>query len=147
MIKNVIKENRVPVNKFKLVVQPGVGEITLVSVSGIEEELDATELPDRTVRSGGRSKPFEPEIVQPMHHDIEVLAMESWYNMCKFTLPGYLKIGVLIQFDEYGFPRRKYTLQSLWIKKRVHSDLELDNEGEMSVLTWTLSADQLLPAG
>lgn len=143
-IKNVIPENRIPVNKYALIVQPGVGEITLVSIGGLEEELDAPELPDRTVRSGGRAKPGETDIVQPMHITEEVNLMEAWYALCKLALPGYLKNGVLVQFDEAGrFPVKRWTLPNSWLKKRAHSDSELENDGDMSTITWTLSYDEI----
>jgi len=146
-IKNVIPENRIPVNKYALIVQPGIGEITLTSIGGLEEELDAPELPDRTVRSGGRAKPGETDIVQPMHITEEVALMEGWYALCKLALPGYLKNGVLVQFDESGrFPVKRWTLPNSWLKKRAHSDSELDNDGEMSTITWTLSYDEIRPA-
>ena len=144
-IKNVLKPNRVQVNKYQLTVQPGVGSVLFISIGGLEEELDAVDLPDRTSRSGGREKPVEFEVVQPMHHDLEVLAMEVWWRMCKNTLPLYLKLGILVCFDEWGVPRRKYTLPNIWISKRKHSDLELDNDGEMATITWTLKADQVVP--
>lgn len=143
-IKNVIPEFRIPVNKFALMVQPAVGEITLVSIGGLEQELDAPELPDRTVRSGGRGKPVETDIVQPMHITTEVLLMEAWWTLCSGSLPGYLKQGTLIQFDESGLiPRKSWLLPNSWLKKRVHSDLELENDGDMSTITWTLQADDI----
>lgn len=142
----VLKPNRVQVNKYKLLIQPGVGTPLFTRISGLEEELDAVDLPDRTSRSGGREKPIEFEVDQPMHHDLEVLAMEAWYRMCRHTLPLYLKLGVLMVFDEWGIPRRRYTMPNLWISKRATSDLELDNDGEMGILTWTLKADCIIPA-
>lgn len=144
-IKSVLKVNRVQVNKFKLTISPGVGSPLFTTISGLEEELDTVDLPDRTSRSGGREKQIEFEVQQPMHHDLEVVAMEVWYRMCKASLPLYLKLGVLILFDEWGIPRKKYTLPNLWISKRSHSELDLDNDGEMSTITWTLKADQIIP--
>lgn len=144
-IKNVIKENRVQVNKFALTIQPGVGTPQFVSITGLEEELDSSELPDRTVRSSGRKKPMEFEVVLPAHHDLEVLAMEAWYEMGQDPiLPGYLKLGILKLYDGLGVPRRVRTLTNLWAKKRVESDLELEDEGAMAVITWTLSCDEML---
>jgi hypothetical protein len=144
-IKNVVQPNRVQVNKYQLIVQPGVGSVLLVSIGGLEEELDKVDLPDRTSRSGGREKQGETEIVQPMHHDLEVLAVETWYRMCKNTLPLYLKLGILMIFDEWGSPRKRYTLPNCWLSKRKHADLELDNDGEMATITWTMNYDQIIP--
>lgn len=144
-IKNVLFPNRVPVNKYMLMIQPGVGAPVFTAIGGLEEELDAVELPDRTTRSGGRSKQVEFDVTQPMHHDVDVAAMEAWYLLGKQSLPGYLKQGTLIHQDEYGLPRKRYTLVNLWVKKRVHSDLEMDNDGEMSTITWTMQCDRIQP--
>ena len=146
-IKNQIQELRIPVNKFQLIVQPGVGQITVISLTGLEEELDAPELPDRTIRSGGRSKPVEIDVVQPMHHTSEVLLMEAWWNLCKYSVAGYLRLGMLIQMNETGIPTKRWTLPNIWIKKRAHSDLELENDGEMATITWTMQTDQIIQAG
>lgn len=145
-IKNVLKPNRVQANKFQLTIQPGIGAPTFTKISGLEEELDKVDLPDRTSRSGGRSKPLEFEVEQPMHHDVEVAQMEAWYAMCKATLPGHLKLGILVLFDEWGVPRRRRTLTNLWVGKRKDTDQDLNDEGAMSTITWTLHADEMLPA-
>jgi hypothetical protein len=144
-IKGVLKVNREQVNKYQLTIQPGVGAIVLVSIGGLEQELDSTALPDGTVRSGGRGKPGETDIVQPAHHKLEVLAMELWWSLCKNTLPGYLKLGTLVYFNEYGLPGSKYTLPNIWIKKRKSSDMDLGNEGDMATLTWSISYDDVIP--
>jgi hypothetical protein len=145
-IKNVIQENRAQINKFELTVLPGVGTPVFTSVSGLEEELDASELPDRTVRSGGRKKPVEFDVVQPAHHEAEVAAMEQWYKDGQDPVqPGHLKTGILTIFDTEGSPRRVRTLPNLWNKKRVESDLDLEDDGAMHTITWTLQCDEILP--
>lgn len=145
-IKGIIPANRIPVNKYDLVVQPGVGTITLISIGGLEEELDAPEMPDRTVRSGGRAKPGSTDLVQPMHITAEVALMEIWYALCKHSLLGYLKLAVLIGFDETGLiPVKRWTLPGCWLMKRLHSDNELENDGDMSTITWTMSYDEIRP--
>lgn len=146
-IKDVIEENHAQVNKYALSILPGVGSPVFISISGLEEELDATEMPDRTVRSGGRKKPVEFDVVQPAHHDVEVAAMEQWYVDCQDPVqPGHLKVGMLTIFDQQGRPRRKRTLVKLWNKKRVETDLELENDGDMATITWTLQCDEILPS-
>lgn len=146
MIKGVLQENRVQDNKYALVVQPGVGMCTLTAVSGLEQEIDKAELPDRTARSGGRTKAIEFDVTQPMHHTLEVLAWELWWTMCSNSVPGYLKLGLLTLFDDRNIPVKKFILPKLWITKRKHSDNELDSEGKMGTITWTLSADDIRAA-
>lgn len=144
-IKGIFLPNRIPVNKFSLNIQPGIGTPVFVSVGEFSPELDSVDLPDRTARSGGRVKPIEFDVVQPMHHDIEVKLMELWYNLCKNTLPGYLKLGIFILFDEYGIPHRKTTLPNLWISGKKSSGGDIDNDGDMATITWTMKADDALP--
>lgn len=146
-IKNVIQEQRIPVNKYQLIIQPGIGLITVTTLTGLEQELDQAEMPDRTTRSGGRGKQVEFDITQPMHHTAEVALMEAWWILCKNSLPGYLKTGVLIQLSEASLPALSWALPNLWIGKRGHRDLEMENDGEMSDFTWTMKADDLYKAG
>ena len=146
-IKSIIKPLRVPDNKYSLIVQPGVGQLTVVELTGLEQELDQSELPDRTVRSGGRGKPLAFDFAIPMHHTSEVLLCETWWNLCKYSLIGYLKFGMLIQFNEASIPTKRWTLPNLWLTKRGHTDLALGNDGEMTTIMWSASADDLISAG
>jgi hypothetical protein len=146
-IKNIIEENRIQTNKFVIDWQPGVGEITLISVGELEEELDSSELPDRTVRSGGRKKPIEFDVVQPAHHDDsgEVQAMEQWYVDCQDPVAAdHLKIGTYTKFDQQGGPRRTISLDNCWLSKKVESESDLDNDGDMATITWTVRADAMI---
>jgi hypothetical protein len=61
-MKGAIAPDHIPVNKYQLLVA-GVIPLTITEVSGIEDELQTTELPDRTVASGGNRGPSEVEIV------------------------------------------------------------------------------------
>jgi hypothetical protein len=144
-IKNVLQENRIQMNKFSLSFQPGVGEVTLMSVGELEEELDTVDLPDRTTRSGGRKKQIEFDVVQPAHHDIEVAAMEAWYVDCQDPVaPDHLKVGTYTRFDQQGTPRRTVTLDNCWLSKKVESESDLDNDGEQATITWTVKADAMI---
>jgi hypothetical protein len=143
-IKGVLDGNRVQVNKFQLFIAGVSLPPVFTRISGLEVELDAIDLPDRTTRSGGREKPLEFEVDQPMHHTVELLSMEAWWLMCANTVPGYIRVGALVMYDEYGFARKTGTLTGMWISKRSHSDLDLDNDGDMAIITWTIKADDLV---
>jgi len=141
-IKGVLQSNRVQVNKFELMIVPLTFPKPLFTrISGLEMELDTVDLPDRTTRSGGREKQVEFEVDQPMHHVIEVVAMEGWWKQCVNTLPLYLKIGTLLILNEYLGRSQKFMLYNLWLSKRSQSDLDLDNDGDMAIITWTMKAD------
>lgn len=144
-IKNVIQENRIQMNKFSFQAQPGVGAITLVSIGELAKELDKADLPDRTSRSGGRVKQATTELVQPAHHDLEVLAMDAWFAECQDPVtPTHLKIVTIVKFDQAGLPRRVLTLTNCWLSNKVESEMDLDNDGDQATITWTLEYDNIL---
>jgi hypothetical protein len=144
-IKGTILKNRIQNNKYQLTAQPGLIPITFTGVSGIEEELDTTELPDRTVASGGRTKPVEFEVRQPLHHKAEVAAMEAWFKEGQDPqAPTYQKVGTLIMFNESGAPASKFTLIDLFVYKRTMPDLELESDGDMAEVVWGMKANQVL---
>ena len=78
-MKGQILPGHIPVNKFTLQVV-GLASITVTELSGIEEELQTTELPDRTVASGGNTNASEFTIMVPAHHSVEIQAMETWWR-------------------------------------------------------------------
>jgi hypothetical protein len=143
MFKNIIPANRVQLNKYMLTIEPAVGQILATSIGGLEEEIDAAELPDRTKRSGGRSKSVTFDIKVPSH-DLSNVAMRVWYEQCKAALLGYLKIGTLVIFTEFGSPGLTRTFYNMWISKCSEPDLEMENEGTMHVTTWTIEADEII---
>lgn len=141
-IKNVIQENRIQMNSYSVDISPGVGNIMFVSVGALDDELDKTELPDRTMRSGGRGKPFEFDVVQPAHHDVEVALMEAWWADCQEPVaPDYLKILTYTKYDGRGSPRRQLVCNNAWISKKSESESDLNNEGDMATITWTIQVD------
>jgi len=144
-LKGKIEENHIPKNNFELIVV-GLPPILFTEVGGITEELDTVDLPDRTVASGGNTKATELTVMQPSHHDVEVLAMEAWYKEAQDPVtPTYKKVGILTKKDIGGNIVRSYTLQGAFPKSRALQDLSLENEGEMDTIEWTLSVDDILP--
>ena len=144
-MKGVIKPAHIGINNFTLQVT-GLPDLTLISAGSLEEELQTTELPDRTVASGGNTLPVEFDIEIPSHHDVEVAAMEEWYKEAQDPVsPTYKRSAVLIQRNIEGTVKRTYTLEGLFPMKRATPDLELENEGEMSTITWTMKTDKVEP--
>lgn len=143
-LKGVIQQNHVQDNKFALTMV-GMIPIVVLSVGAIEEEMDASDLADRSHRSGGRTKPVQFPITTPMHHTAERLAMELWYRQGKDPIsPLHLKVGALMAYTQSGIPFVKYSLINCWLKGRALPEFNLDSEGAMAELTWTVSADELL---
>lgn len=145
-MKGTIKKNHIPASEFKLLVI-GMPEITLVTVSGIEEELETVDLPDRTTASGGHTKPVEFTITQPMHHLVELAAMEAWFRESQDPVsPTYKKNATLVMTSIGGDVSKTYSLMGLYPSKQKLPDLDMANEGEMNVVEWTMKADDITPA-
>ena len=144
-IKGAIQPNHMPMNKYQLLVL-GLPPLTPTEVSGMEEELETTDLPDRTKASGGQTKTIEFTIKIPLHHTVEMAALESWFKEGQDPVdPNYKKTGSLIhQRIGVGIPRT-YTVIGAFVYKRKLPDLAMENEGEMSVAEWSVCADRLLP--
>jgi len=145
-MKGAIRPNHIPKNKGKLIVA-GLPPLTLTTIGDIDEELETVDLPDKTTASGGQRKALEFTATLPMHHDVEVAAVEAWYVQGQDPVhPLYKKVGTLV-YERVGFGvPRSYTLMGLYISKRKIPGAEMANEGEMQELELTFKADQVIPA-
>lgn len=144
-MKGTIAPDHIPRNKYKLLVQ-GLPPITWTSVGSLEEELETVDIPDRTAASGGNTKPVEFNVKHPTHHPAERIAMENWFVEGQDPVsPQYKKIGTLIKTSISGLQSVTYILQGLFVCKRVTSELEMANEGELDELEWTMKCDQIFP--
>lgn len=144
-MKGSIKSDHIAVNSYQLLVA-GFVPLTFTKISGIEEELEVTDLPDRTVASGGNTKSIEFTAEIPLHHTLEQAAMEVWFQTCQDpVVPLYKKPATLVLKNISGKVGRSFTLLGLFPSKRALPDLEMANEGEMATSTWTFKADDILP--
>lgn len=146
-MKGVIDPDHVPINRFKLLV---IGTITpfftVTSTSGIEEELEVEELPDRTVASLGRTSSMEFSITIPMHHRAEQAAMELWFIESRDPIsPGYKKPAVLTHTSVSGESDFSYLFVDLFPYKRGLPALDMSASGDLAVVTWHLKASTLVP--
>lgn len=144
-LKGTIKAGHIPVNKFKLLVV-GMLPLTPVSISGIEEELETVDLPDRTKASGGVTKAITFTGKFPEHHKSEIDALEKWYIDSQDPVdPNYKKAATLVQESIDGKQTRSWTLFGLFPSKHKLPDLEMKNAGDMSELEYSFNADDLVP--
>lgn len=144
-MKAVLNPDHMPLNNYELLVV-GLPQMILTAVSGLEEEIQRIELPDKTVASGGRTDSTEFTITVPMHHPVENAALEFWLSEGKDpVLPSYKKAATLIYKSISGTVTKTYTLLGVWVQKRTLPDAEMDNEGEMATVEFTLSVDQIIP--
>ena len=89
-MKGVLAPDHIPKNKYELRVR-GLPPITFTAVSGLEEELDKVDLPDRTGASGGNTKNGEFTARMPTHHTTERIALEAWFAECQDPVPRTYK--------------------------------------------------------
>jgi hypothetical protein len=143
-IKGILQPDHIPVNKFSFAV---VGLIPLVftQVSGLEEEMDVVDLPDRTRASGGNSQPFEFTAMQPAWHTAEVLAVEAWYEEGRDPISSSLKKPVIVTLSSgTGAIKRLLNLNGVWPSKIKTPDLDIDNEGEGAFYEVTFQCDGII---
>ena len=144
-IKGVFLPDHIQVNKFQLSV-PGLPPLTPISIGELESELDKVELPDRTTASGGREKAGEFELVIPAHHTLEIAAMELWVVEGLDPIsPLYKKIATLFGFSQSTLGQKSWMIGGAWASKRALPAWELDNDGEMANITYTISYDEVIP--
>lgn len=144
-MKGRIKEDHIPLNNVELSV-PGIPSLTPVTLSGIEKVLQAVDLPDRTVASGGQTEPIEFEMALPMHHETEQRGMELWFIQSSDpVLIGYKRAATLKYPTISRSKRKSYALLGLFPKAQVLPDSDMTNEGEQANVTWRMGCDDIVP--
>jgi hypothetical protein len=142
-IKGEILPDHMPLNKFQLLVI-GLPPLLFTEIAGIEEELETTDLPDRTKATGGNTLPVEWTAMHPMHHTIEESVLEFWFSEAKDPVsPLYKKDATLLVFSSTGLVIKTYAMPGTFISKRTLPDLDKSNEGEMAAVEWTFNTDQI----
>lgn len=145
-MKHVLLPDHIPTNKYVFTVA-GLPPITFTSVGALEEEIDKIDLPDRTAASGGRTKPVEFDVKVPSHHAVEIAAMEAWYEEGQDPVsPTYKKVGTLAMISLTGAQQYVATLIGIWNYKRGTPELEMNSDGELTEITYSLCTDQVIKA-
>jgi hypothetical protein len=140
-----IKPDHIPLNKYKFLVL-GLPPLVCTKVGGLDDELMTVELPDQTVASGGNHKPGDFTITMPEHHRLEQAAMEAWFvEATEPVSPTYKKSATLVCSSNSGAIISTKSLLGVFPKKRTTQDREMDNEGELATIEWTLSFDKVMP--
>lgn len=141
--KGSVQPNHIPVNNFELLVI-GLPPILFTQVSGLGQETESVDMPDRTVVSGGNVSATEFTAMMFEHHITELAAMELWRREGVDPVsPTYKKVGTLIKRGINGEVVTTRSMIGLWVKQRQDADLDLANEGEPAMIEWTLSADKV----
>ncbi len=145
-LQGSILTDHVPVNSFRITIT-GVGAsgqtFFFSDLSGIETEVEAIDLPDRTKASGGQTLPSEFTGKTPLHHAVERAALNTWFKEGQDPVKStYKKTATLIHKTISGSKQGKYTIRGLWITKRKLPDLDTTNAGDIALIEWTFSLDK-----
>lgn len=144
-VKGSILANHHPRNKFTLLV-PGLPALTIIEISGLEQETEAVEMPDRTMASGGVAKSLEFTVTTPGHHHVEQAAWEAWHVEGKDpVLPSYKKACVLSSISLDGKVTKSWFLSGVFVKKYSLESFDMKNAGELVTVAHLCSCDQLTP--
>lgn len=140
-LKNKIQADHAPVNKYELTAL-GLPKITFTKVSGMEQEVKKTNLPDMTAVSGGETDPFEITAELPIHHDAEVQAIEDWHDEGKDPVQAtYKKPGTMEYKRASGATARAYSLIGMWPTKLKYPDTDMSDAESPAMLEVTFSID------
>jgi hypothetical protein len=144
-MKGEIQPNVITVNRYKMTIL-GIIDLTPVTISGIDDELETVKLPDRTVASNGQRKASSFKMGIPAHHELEQLAMEAWFIEGQDPIsPTYKKTCTLEMTAISGNGSRSFTLMGVFPTKRAIPALALTDEGTMATMEWDMSIDNILP--
>lgn len=143
-LKGKIESGHIPINKYKLSFSGDTVSYIFTKVSGIEQEIPGTVLPDRSKVSGGEPLAFEIVCELPLHHATQVSAIETWFGQCKDPVAdGYRKTGTMEYHGTDSKAKKTFTLTDMWPTKLKYPDTDMSNEeGEMAVLEITFSVDE-----
>lgn len=144
-MKGTIQPDHMPLNKYQLVILPGV-VLDFTTVAGLESELDTVQLPDRTVATGGRRKTVKFTARLPAHHTVQQVFMEEWFQEATDPVaPTYKRPCTLIMQSLSGTAFRAFTMPDVFPTKRKAPDFEMMNPGDMAEIEWSFEASDMLP--
>lgn len=146
-VKGTIAPDHIPMNKYEVTfIGVLVPNLTITKMSGLESELPAINLPDGTAASGGKTGPGTFDIEIPAHHKLEVAAMELWRQENKEPLTSTAKkIGTLALVSGTGGIRLTRGIVGAWPSKLKLPDMDMNDDGAMAVVTYTISYDDFTP--
>lgn len=143
-MKGVIQPDHMPVNRGTLKLL-GLPEIDFITISGPTLATTEVELPDDTVVSGGKRKPFEMTVTVPTHHTVQIAAMDLWAEQSAQAANGYKKAGSIIFESVSGEKFKTYSVLGVWARDLTLPDQDMGNVGDMNVNTYVLRGDNMLP--
>lgn len=140
-LKGLVADDHIPLNKYKF--KPtGLIDILFTKVSGLEKILEMVDLPDRTRRSGGNTKPGTFTAMTPMHHTAENNILEFWFKLNQDPIQPSNSIPATMEyFSGTGDIVRTVALVGVKIEIMKMPDVDMENEGELAQIEWTFAFD------
>lgn len=146
MKKGDLAPGYIPINKFSLSVTGLLTEMKVIEVSGIEQELETVDLPDKTVATSGRVGATEFTVKIPAHEE-QMSTLDTWWKDCQGDVAaGYKKSATLSLMDTFGAAKSNWSISGMFPTKRALPELNAANEGEMAMVEWTFKADDVAKA-
>ena len=132
-------------NQYRLEIT-GLPAIVFTRVGDISTELVTTTMADQTVQTTGQVKASEFEVDHYLHHQAERVAMEAWFLACSSGATGHKLPAFLYLLGADGLTiKATYMLDGVICKGRKLPELDGMGDGEGVRLTWTCSADAVIP--
>lgn len=142
--KYTLKPNPILTTNYRLQIV-GLPDIPFVTVGGLEQEIPKVELPDKTTASSGRTNPGEIEVAVPAHEILAIVAMDLWFQEGQDPIsPAYKKVGNLTNDSGNALSVYTKTIVGAWVSKEGTPDLAMGEDGDMSVIKYTIQYDGLL---
>ena len=140
-LKGLIQPDHMPIKKFRM--KPlGLLDIVVITMSGLEKELETTALPDRTEQSSGNTKAGEFTMTTALHHEAEMAALNLWFKAGQDpVLPGNKLPCTFSITSISGDASRDVAMVGVRIKKKKYPDVDMNDEGTLAVCEWTLGYD------
>lgn len=147
-LKGRVDPDHIPMNKYELAVVGLTTSVTFTKVSGLEQENAVIDLPDRTRAPGGQVSASEIVVEVPAHHTSEVAAMDLWWAEGQDPITSTAKkAGTMSYTSGTGDIARVYALLGAWISKRKLPDADMSDDGNMSVVVYTIQLDSATRIG
>lgn len=141
-LKGIIPKDIIAANKFTLAVDGD--EYLITAITGAEETIQVTELPDKTSASTGRTEMSEITIKFPANVDESANFFNTWFQGCKDPVqPNAYKTCVVTAESTTGGTVRTYTYTGVFLKGRKTPDHALEDGGTMTEIEYTASIDEV----
>lgn len=118
--------------------------LTVVEFDDLEEKILTELLPDKTRRSGGVVEGGESSFKIPAHHKPEKLAIDAYYDQCRYELPGYKRDWTISFYSGGGVSQMTVMLVGAFLTGKMIPGGKLDDSGNPVNYTLNFAYDQIL---